>query len=60
MTHLLASYAGASIARIPLEGLKLGEGDTYVCQPKSDPLDRRKVTHLGLGEADVIIEKCPI
>jgi len=29
----------------------------YVCQPKSDPLDNRKVTHLSLFEAFVIIEK---
>jgi len=33
---------------------------SYVCQPKSDPHDHRKVTHFGLGEAGVIIEKCPI
>lgn len=32
----------------------------YVCQPKSDPHDHRKVTRLGLIEAGVIIEKCPI
>lgn len=29
----------------------------YVCQAKSDPLDDRKVTHLGLSETEVMIEK---